>query len=199
LYNERGWLVFAGGANQDEAIQARTIEHNGNRLAFIGCNSFGPGGAWATDSQPGAARCDYDAITASMQALRAEGVLPIFTFQHTESYVYNPLPAQERDFRSMIDAGAIIVSGSQAHFPQIMEFYNDGFIHYGLGNLFFDQMDVPVVGTRREFIDRHIFYDGRHISTELLTAMLEDYARPRPMTTDERRNFLSDIFAAAGW
>jgi hypothetical protein len=33
----------------------------------------------------------------------------------------------------------------------------------------------------------------------LKTAMLEDYARPRPMTEEERRQFLTDIFTAGGW
>ena len=80
-----------------------------------------------------------------------------------------------------------------------MEFYQNTFIHYGLGNLFFDQMDNPVVGTRREFIDRHVFYNGKYLGTELLTALLEDYAKPRPMTAEERQSFLEDIFSAAGW
>lgn len=200
LYQERGWYYFAGGANVEEARQPVTLTHNGNRLAFIGCNTIGPNGAWATETQPGAAPCGnkqwlYDAI----KALRDEGYLPIVTFQYAESYVFNPTPAQEEDFRAVVEAGAILVSGSQAHFPQTLEFKDGALIHYGLGNLFFDQMDDPVVGTRREFIDRHIFYQGRHIQTELLTALLEDYARPRPMTESERRSFLSDIFSASGW
>ena len=62
----------------------------------------------------------------------------------------------------MVDAGATIVSGSQAHHPMVMEFYGGSFIHYGLGNLFFDQMyneTYPILqGTRKEFIDRHVFY-----------------------------------------
>ncbi len=101
----------------------------------------------------------------------------------------------------MSDAGASIVSGSQAHFAQVMEFNGSSFIHYGLGNLFFDQMgDIPLIpGIRREFLDRHVIYDGRYISTELLTAMLEDYARPRPMTEAERADFLNEYFAASGW
>jgi poly-gamma-glutamate synthesis protein (capsule biosynthesis protein) len=68
-----------------------------------------------------------------------------------------------------------------------------------LGNLFFDQMDIPVPGTRREFIDRYLIYDGRVLSVEILTAMLEDWARPRPMTPEERSSFLQDIFTASGW
>jgi len=53
--------------------------------------------------------------------------------------------------------------------------------------------------TRKEFIDRYVFYDNRHISTELLTAMLEDYAQPRPMTPAERADFLTEIFDVTRW
>jgi poly-gamma-glutamate synthesis protein (capsule biosynthesis protein) len=63
--------------------------------------------------------------------------------------------------------------------------------------LFFDQMwSEP---TRQEFLDLHVFYRGQHISTRLLTAMLEDYARPRAMTAEEREAFLTTIFGASGW
>lgn len=50
----------------------------------------------------------------------------------------------------------------------------------------------------REVADRHVFYDGRYISVELLTFMLEDYARPRPMLAGERAQFLTDVFQAGG-
>jgi hypothetical protein len=200
LYKKRGWTIFAGGANLEEARRPAKIENNGNKLAFIGCNPVGPGGAWATADQPGAAPCDdYTWMLDTIRQVRAEGYLPVVTFQYFELYIYRPSDHQERNFRAAADAGAVIVSGSQAHFPQIMEFHNDTFIHYGLGNLFFDQMDIPVPGTRKEFIDRHVFYDGKYLGVELLTALLEDYARPRPMTAEERTAFLSDIFGAGGW
>ncbi len=103
----------------------------------------------------------------------------------------------------------MVVQGSQAHTPKEMEFFNDSFIHYGLGNLYFDQMHVyqayltvgnqQIPTTRLEFVDRHVFYNGRHISTDLITLMLEDYAQPRLMTAEEREAFLTDIFAASGW
>jgi len=123
--------------------------------------------------------------------------VPIVSWQYEEFYRYSPTPQQQEDFRKMIDAGAKIVSGSQAHHPQAVEFYNNGFIHYGLGNLFFDQMDE--LGTRQECIDRHVIYNGRHISTEILTFMLEDYAQPRPMTTEERQVLLQSLFSASDW
>jgi len=199
MYDQEGWAYFGGGATLDVARSPKMIIHNGNKLAFIGCNPAGPQFAWATDYQPGAAPCDYDWIHAEISRLASEGYLPIVTFQYVESYSVQPLPDQVEDFRGMAAAGAVIISGSQAHLPQTMEFFNKSFIHYGLGNLFFDQMDYPVAGTRREFIDRHIFYDGKYMGTELLTAILEDYSRPRPMNNEERTVFLQDIFTASGW
>ena len=200
-YRKRELPYFAGGENIEEAQQPALFERNGNHIALIGCNPFGPTGAWATADQPGAAPCssDIDWLLDAIRDLRDEGYLPVVTFQFAESYTFNPSNKQMETFRAAVEAGAVIVSGSQAHYPQIMEFYEDGFIHYGLGNLFFDQMDIPVPGTRREFIDRHTFYDGRYIQTELFTALLEDYARPRPMSAAEHENFLTEIFDAAGW
>jgi poly-gamma-glutamate synthesis protein (capsule biosynthesis protein) len=132
-----------------------------------------------------------------VRQLRDQGYIPIVTLQYLEFDRYEPTPQQRADFRALVEAGAAIVSGSQAHQPQGFGFHAGGFIHYGLGNLFFDQMQR--LEYRQEFLDRHVFYDGRHISTELLTAMLEDYARPRPMTPDERRQLLQTTFAVSTW
>jgi len=52
---------------------------------------------------------------------------------------------------------------------------------------------------RQEFIDRYVFHNGRLISVELLTAHLEDWSRPRPMTPPERAAFLQEMFTASGW
>src|SRR5690606_37472298 len=117
----------------------------------------------------------------------AQGYIVIFTFQHEECYHYGPCYKHDKGFHAVADAGATIVSGSQAHYPHLMEFRGDAFVRFGVGNLFFDQMTYEVPGgsvideTRREFIDRHVFYDGKYLGTELLTAMLEDFSRPRPM------------------
>jgi hypothetical protein len=200
MYDARGWPYFGGGRDLADSMQPALVEHNGNRLAFIGCNPVGPEFAWATERRPGAAPCgDYVWMTDAISRLSAEGYLVIATMQYQEYYTSAAAPRQVRDFARLADAGAVIVSGSQSHFPQAFAFEGGSFIHYGLGNLFFDQMDVPVVGTRREFVDRHVFYNGRYISTELLTYMLEDYSRPRPMTQLERFDLLQEIFVASGW
>jgi poly-gamma-glutamate synthesis protein (capsule biosynthesis protein) len=196
LYEEAGMKVYGGGVNLEQARQPLLLEHNGNRLALLGCNSAGPPSVWATAERPGAAPCDMDALAAEIGRLRQQGYLVVVTFQWHEYALTVPPAGQKRGFRRAAEAGAVVVSGSQAHQPQTMEFFGDSFIHYGLGNLFFDQMWLAA---RREFIDRYVFYDGRLLSVELLTAMLEDFAQPRPMDPQERREFLAQIFRASGW
>jgi poly-gamma-glutamate synthesis protein (capsule biosynthesis protein) len=79
-----------------------------------------------------------------------------------------------------------------------MEFLNGALIHYGLGNLFFDQYTLcPACG--QGLIDRHVFYNGRYISTELLPIQFVDYARPRPMTPEEANSLFQALFSASGW
>ena len=198
LYEEEGWPVYGGGVNINQGRQAVLIEHNGNRLAFIGCNAKGGGFAQANATNPGAVACDFNWMQSEIGRLRAEDYLPIVTFQHFEYYTYSAQPDQIRDGRLMTSAGAVIVSGSQAHHPQALEFSGGGLIHHGLGNLFFDQYAVSP-GTIQGFIDRHVFYNGRHISTELLTIQFIDYAKPRPMTAEERVALLQTVFQASGW
>jgi hypothetical protein len=203
IYEDKGLPYFGGGLDLEDSLEPALFEVNGNRIAFIGCNKPDVGRfPTATNFQPGAAPCDFPYLTRRINALKAQGYVVISTFQWNESYDSRPSPQQRDDFRLMADSGASIVSGSQAHYAQMMEFYNDTFIHYGLGNLFFDQMgdqDWMPRGIRREFFDRYVIYDGRLISVELITAMLEDYARPRLMTEQERSGFLQEYFSYSGW
>jgi poly-gamma-glutamate synthesis protein (capsule biosynthesis protein) len=203
LYNDHGIPYFGGGLDLQDSLKPALFEVNGNKIAFVGCNKPDVNRfPTATELQPGAAPCDFEYLTAEINSLQAQGYVVISTFQWNESYDWRPNPQQVRDFRLMADAGATIISGSQAHYAQAMEFHGDSFIHYGLGNLFFDQMGdqswMPR-GIRREFLDRYVIYDGELISVELLTAMLEDYARPRLMTDHERAGFLQEYFSRSGW
>jgi len=202
IYNEKGLPYYGGGLDLTDARKPLLLEDHGNKIAFVGCNPVDVGSfPTASDTRPGANPCDMELQAGQIRDLKAQGYLVISTFQYWEYYSPEARPWQQEDFRLMADSGASIVSGSQAHFAQVMEFRDGSFIHYGLGNLFFDQMgDIPPVpGIRRIFLDRHIIYDGQYISTELLTGMMEDHARPRPMTDEERAPFLQEYFTFSGW
>jgi poly-gamma-glutamate synthesis protein (capsule biosynthesis protein) len=198
IYDGAGMRYYGGGRNLSEGRQALIVEHNGNKIAFIGCNGKGGSFATASENRPGAVTCDFDWMEAEIARLRGEGYLPVVTFQHFEYYTYKAQPSQVKDFRRVAQAGATVVSGSQAHQPQAFEFLDGTLIHYGLGNLFFDQYDVSAA-CRQGFIDQHVFYDGRYIGADLVGIQFIDYARPRPMTEAERQDLLQTVFKASEW
>ncbi|GAB4472342.1 MAG: hypothetical protein Kow00124_10290 [Anaerolineae bacterium] len=201
VYDGNSLPYYGGGRTLDDARAPRILTApDGTRIAFVGCNSAGPFSAYATTETPGAAPCeDWSHIRATIRDLKAAGQadLVVATVQYFELPSYTPSAEQVADFAGLAEAGADIVSGSQAHQPQGFSFVGESFIHYGVGNLFFDQMDY--IENRQMFADKHILYRGRHISTVLFTGMMEHWAQPRPMTPQERAEFLSLIYSASGW
>jgi poly-gamma-glutamate synthesis protein (capsule biosynthesis protein) len=202
-YKKLGWATFGGGKTPAEAQAPATVEANGNKIAFIGCNPDGPTSDWATDKQAGSAKCDMDYFAQQIKDLKSRGYVVVATFQQAEiynSYSYGDQLAGV--FRTAANSGADIVSGSEAHYAMGFQFIGNNLIHFGLGNFMFDQMvykGVPDDNIRREFIDRHIIYNGKYISTQLLTAQLVDWAQPNPMTQQQRVDFLTDVFNGSLW
>ncbi len=202
FYRDHGIPVYGSGLNVEEACAPLRWEHNGNRFAFLATLAFEPQSAWATETEPGACYFydNYDRIVAAIRNLSREVDIVSVELQYLETYEPFPTPQQVEEFRALRAAGADIVTGVQSHVPQAMEPYgvNDpggpGIIVYGLGNLFFDQMWSWE--TRTGLIARHTIYQGRLISTEILTTVLEDYAQPRWATPEERAEILRRIFAA---
>jgi poly-gamma-glutamate capsule biosynthesis protein CapA/YwtB (metallophosphatase superfamily) len=165
----------------------------GNRIAFIGCNAVGPDADLATDTSPGSNPCDMSKMKMQITELKSEGYNPIVTFQHMEVCQPDPEPPQRGDFLKAVQAGAVIVSGSQAHCPQIYEFIGNTFVHYGLGNLFFDQMDKI---ERMAFIDQYLFYDNRLLGVNPIGMIRVDEAQPQLMTGEELQNFIDKYYSA---
>ena len=194
LYKKYGIPYYGGGSNKQEAQEPLTLEHNGNKFAFIGCNGKDIGYAAASDSRPGAVHCDIPLIVSQVKSLKSEGIIPIVTFQHIEYYHITPNEEMRSDFEAVADAGAVIVSGSQSHIPMAFEVTKNSFIHYGLGNLFFDQAFF-LPETSEATLDIHVFYNGKHIGTDIQTIKFTNLALNRFMTQKERIPVLDRIFA----
>ena len=199
IYEKAGLPLYGGGRDKESAFKPLFIEHNGNRLAFLGANSYGPKMAWATDSEPGAAEFDLNIMSAMIRSIKQEDKADVVLteLQYQESYDTQPLADQRQDFTALVRAGADIVTGVQSHVPQGMEFTDDKLVLYGLGNLYFDQMWGQA--TREGMIVKHTIYEGRHISTQVLTTLLYDYGQPRWTTPEQRAAILNRVFAASYW
>jgi poly-gamma-glutamate synthesis protein (capsule biosynthesis protein) len=206
IYEREGIPYFGGGRTITEATRFITLTHNGNVLAFAGCNPVGPTIDWVDglgDGRPGSAPCasPYPELREEIKKAKAEGAVVFSTLQYNEQplgeYSYETAPGQAKDFERLIDAGADVVSGSQGHSVQGFGLKGNSFMHFGVGNLFFDQMQAR--NLRENFIDRYLVYDNRLLGVELLTTIRDEAALPRKMTLDERRGLLKTLFDLSYW
>ncbi len=195
LFEQNDLPFYGGGRDLPEAALPVKIETNGNRIAFLGCNSVGPKYNMAKEMSPGSNPCNAERLKSTIEELRSQGYNAIVTFQHMEVCQPEPVGPQRGDFQRAANAGATIVSGSQGHCPQVMEFRGETVIHYGLGNLFFDQMNKI---ERMAFLDRYWFYDNRLIGVEPIAIIRDDEAQPRLMTAEESAWFLERYLTPVG-
>ncbi len=199
-YQWHGIRTIGGGANLEDARTPLLLDHHSNKIAMLACNWIGPYYAIAGEASPGAAFCDWDWLRATIPQLKADGNFVVVSVQYLEIEDYKPSAKQVSDFQGLADLGADVVIGTQAHKPQTLDFYGartgqEAFIHYGLGNLFFDQ---PFWGNSRFFMDELYIYNGHLLNVDLFTGIIDDLARPRPMTPDEQANFFAFMFNTQG-
>lgn len=202
-FQDKGYNLVGGGRNLDEARQPLILERNGSRIGWLACNNIGPYYAFANDDEaalggarPGNAYCRGGWLREALALLAAEVDLVLMTVQYREFEAFQPMRQQRLDFQTYAEWGADIVIGTAEHKPMIFEFYTTrrgetAFIHYGLGNLFFDQLPW---GNRRFFLDTLYIYDGRLLTVELFPGIIEDRARPRLLTGEDLFNFLHFMF-----
>ena len=106
-----------------------------------------------------------------------------------------PINGQKEFFRSIIDMGADIILGTQAHQPQTFEIYKGKFIYYGTGNLFFDQTYWP--GTERSIVFSHYFYNGKLLQTRLSPTVYDLSYQPHLMDTTDAEQFIARLVKAS--
>jgi len=203
FYRENGFATVGGGSTPDEARQPLIKDINGTRVGWLACNVPGPYYALATTDEgalggirPGAASCDRVWLQEAISSLRTQVDVVIVSVQQEEIEDYKPSSVQQYDFRQIADWGADMVIGTAAHKPQTYEFYmtergTQSLLHYGPGNLYFDQ---PFWGNSRFIMDTLYLYDGHLITMEIFPGIIEESGRPRLMTPDERMNFLYFMF-----
>ncbi len=193
MYEKRGWKFFGGGRNQLEATQPLLIEHKGNKLAFIGCNM--PHTDWKVirTEQPDVGACDMARLQWQIRDLKARGYVPIVSIQHDEVYKHDPPQGLVRDLRKVAEAGPAFVMGSQAHCPHPWEVHRGAYMHYGPGNIYFDQFWHPV---RDAAQDKLYIHAGKLLTVGHLYTRIEERGRPRVLDAKERGELLADLAGA---
>ena len=201
-YEELGIKIVGGGRNAEEAAHPLEINQKDTQIVMLAYNQS-TGGATRGD-YPGANQYYEEDAAARINEAKALGKIVIVDVQYYECNEYadtfentycdranSSAGDQIGLFRSLIEMGADIVVGTAAHQTQTFEKYNDGYIYYGLGNLFFDQSWWP--GTTRSLGLKHYFYNGKLVQTKRFGTVYGDDLAPRIMTEEELAWFVDRL------
>ncbi|MFM7234645.1 MAG: CapA family protein, partial [Flavobacteriales bacterium] len=179
-YQEKGMKTFGGGLTPEEAGKPLVVTLNdGSKVAWVGFNEFCPCGECA-DKAMGANRYSDALAKSTIESLKSRGdisyILACVQFGESDSYV--PTSSQKRISKYLVDCGADVVIGSQAHQPQTFEWYKDRMIFYGIGNFMFDQ--IHRIGVRQAYFLECYFYHGRIVQFIPHFTFMGDDRRPAP-------------------
>ncbi|MCY4061331.1 MAG: CapA family protein [Chloroflexi bacterium] len=202
-FEAQGYALVGGGRNLEQAREPLILERNGSRIGWLACNNIGPYYAFANDDpdalggrRPGNAYCRGGWLRETLPQLAAEVDLVLMSVHYREFEAFQPMHQQRLDYQTYAEWGADIVIGTAEHKPMTVEFYQTrrgetAFIHYGLGNLFFDQLPW---GNRRFFLDTLYIYEGKLLTVELFPGIIDERARPRLLAGEDLYNFLHFMF-----
>lgn len=178
-----------GGMNEAEARQPAFVEAQGLRIAFLSYTNIMEN-TFAGPDSAGVAFATTDAITADVQAARAQAGVVIVGLHSGVEYTDAPQPDQQQLARAAIDAGALLVLGHHPHTLQGRERYGNGLIVYSLGNFVFDldADDLSNLGPRAfQTVVLYVTLSASEILDVRTAPVVIDPSedRPRPATPDE--------------
>lgn len=203
----QGMQLVGGGRDQAAAYSPLILQHKGSSIAWLACNAIGPVYALVNDDpasnlgrRPGAAFCNKAWLREALPVLGSQNDVVLLTLHFREFSGFEPNERHIQDYQAYAEWGADVVIGTAQHQPMPIDLYQTrrgeiAFIHYGLGNLFFDQ---ELWGQRRFFMDTLYVYDGRLLAVELFPGIIDGRARPRLLKGEDRFNFLHFMLVQKG-
>lgn len=177
-YKDHNMKYFGGGASPAEANKPLIIELKDNRkIAWIGFNELCPLGECA-DKKMGANRYVEAKAKKLIDSLRNEVKVDyiLACVQYGEVDSYSPTSNQKKISQKLIDFGADVILGSQAHQAQEIALYKGKIIFYGLGNFMFDQ--IHRLGVRQAFFLEGYFYKGKIIQFQPVYTFMNKDRQP---------------------
>ena len=191
-YENNGMHYFGGGRSPSEANRplVKTLK-DGKKVAWIGFNELCPCGECA-DKGMGANRYQPEKAKKVIDSLRKNDVSYIIAcVQFGETDSYSPTSTQKAICKYIIDCGADVILGSQAHQAQEIALYKDKVIFYGLGNFLFDQ--IHRIGVRQAFFLKSYFYKGRIIQYQPVYTFMNTERQPSIATSKEKDEIQNSI------
>ncbi|MHB1296829.1 MAG: CapA family protein [Anaerolineae bacterium] len=138
LLDEAGITVVGAGQNVTEARQARVVEVDGLRIAFLAYNQVGPYSFAAGENSPGHAWMDAEVMASAVRAARAEADMVVVSCHWGYEYALYASAQQQELAQGLMEAGADLVIGHHPHVVQGLAFGEKGLAFFSLGNFVFD-------------------------------------------------------------
>ncbi len=185
-YKDHNMKYFGGGATPEEANKPLIIELKDKRkIAWIGFNELCPCGECA-DKKMGSNRYveakAKKLIDSLKNQVKVDYILACVQYGEVDSY--SPTPNQKKICQKLIDFGADVIIGSQAHQAQEIALYKGKLIFYGLGNFMFDQ--IHRLGVRQAFFLECYFYNGKIIQFQPVYTFMNEERQPTPANNSEK-------------
>lgn len=177
-YEKNNLKTFGGGLTPEQANTPLIVTlKDGTKVGFIGFNELCPC-AECADKAVGANRYQREkaqkVIEKMRKELKADVIFVGVQFGEVDSYA--PTPAQTQISYDLLDFGADVVYGSQAHQIQQIEFRQGKAIFHGLGNFLFDQMHR--IGVRQAYFLHHYFHKGKLIQSVPVFTFMSEKRKP---------------------
>ena len=198
-YKDHNMKYFGGGASPAEANKPLIIELKDKRkIAWIGFNELCPLGECA-DKKMGANRYVEAKAKKLIDSLRNEVKVDyiLACVQYGEVDSYSPTSNQKKISQKLIDFGADVILGSQAHQAQEIALYKGKVIFYGLGNFMFDQ--IHRLGVRQAFFLEGYFYKGKIIQFQPVYTFMNKDRQPTLAKDSEKLEIQKAILKEANF
>jgi len=185
-YKDHKMSYFGGGVSPAEANKPLIIELKDKRkIAWIGFNELCPCGECA-DKKMGSNRYVEAKAKKMIDSLKNQVKVDyiLACVQYGEVDSYSPTPNQKKICQKLIDFGADVIIGSQAHQAQEIALYKGKPIFYGLGNFMFDQ--IHRVGVRQAFFLECYFYKGKIIQFQPVYTFMNEQRQPTPANETDK-------------
>ncbi len=194
-FHSNGMKTFGGGRDEQNANEPLVLTANGTTLVLIGFNELCPLHECAEGRTPGANRFDPAKAKAAIQAARQKypNAFIMSTVQYGEVSSYKPTESQRRISYALLDDGADLSFGSQAHQVQQMEFRKGKVILHGIGNFLFDQ--THTYGLRQGYF-MNLYFDGNRLAgMEPVFTWIDEKFRPVPASDAQTKEIKAAIYS----
>lgn len=139
ILEEVGIVAVGAGETITEARRLQVVEANGLRVGFLAYNEIGPSWFAATESRPGCALMDVEAMRADVAAARRQVDVVVVSCHWGVEYTPYPTAYQREVAQALAEAGAHLVLGHHPHVVQGLGYYPQALVAFSLGNFVFDQ------------------------------------------------------------